>query len=66
MFGSGRVGIKGESEYIGFGFTNPVGPGEVWDVCLCLGCCGMDDVGGVGGGLGQGMEGWRRLCVCVL
>ena len=28
------------------GFTNPVGTGDVFDVCLCLGC---GDVGGVGG-----------------
>ena len=25
---------------LGFGFTNPVGTGGVWDVCLCLGCGG--------------------------
>ena len=41
---------------LGLGFTNPVGTGEVLDVCLCFGC------GGVGGGewdgdLDQGLEG---------
>ena len=36
----------------GLGFTNPVGTGGVWDVCLCFGCVG---VGGVdGGGFGHG------------
>ena len=43
---------------LGLGFTNPVGPGEVLDVCLCFGC-GV--VGGVGGewveDLDQGLEG---------
>ena len=36
---------------LGLSFTNPVGTGEVFDVCLCC--------GGVSGGLGQGLEGWR-------
>ena len=36
----------------GSGFTNPVGTGDVLDVCLCLGS------GGVGRGLDQGLEGW--------
>ena len=31
---------------LGLGFTNPVGTGGLFDVCLCLGCAG---VGGVGG-----------------
>ena len=35
------------------GFTNPVGTGGVFDVCLCLGCGG---VGRVGAGLDQGLE----------
>ena len=40
MFGSGRgEWMRG----FGLGFTNPVGTGEVLDVCLCFGC------GGVGG-----------------
>ena len=38
------------------GFINPMGTGEVFNVCPCLGC------GGVGGewvgGLAQGLEGW--------
>ena len=41
---------------LGFGFTNPVGTGGVFDVCLHLVC------GGVGGEwvgcLVQGLEGW--------
>ena len=43
-------------------FTNHVGTGGVFDVCLCLGC------GGVGGEwLGdQGLEGWCYLCVKFL
>ena len=49
----------------GLGLTNPVGTGEVLDVCLCFGCGG---VGGVGGewvwGLDQGLEGWVVLCLC--
>ena len=31
------------------GFTNPVGTGGMWDVCLCLGC--VDCVGA-----------WTRVC----
>ena len=31
---------------LGLGFTNPVGTGGVWD--LCLGCGGEGGVGGVG------------------
>ena len=34
------------------GFTNPVGTGEVLDVCLCFGC---DGVGGEWAG------GWTRV-----
>ena len=26
---------------LGLNFTNPVGIGGVWDVCLCLGCGGV-------------------------
>ena len=39
---------------LGLGFTNPVGTGEVLDVCLCFGCGGGECVGG----LYQGLEGW--------
>ena len=31
----------------GLGFTNPVGTGGVRDMCLCLGCGGVDGVMGV-------------------
>ena len=41
------------------GITNPVGPGGVLDVCLCLGCCGVGCVGEEWvGGLNQGLKGW--------
>ena len=30
---------------LGLVFTNPVGTGEVLEVCLCLGCGGMGGVG---------------------
>ena len=43
--------IKG----LGLGFTNPVGTGEVVDVCLCLGCSGV--CGEWVGGLDQDLEG---------
>ena len=33
---------------LGLGFTNPVGTGEVLDVCLCFGCGGVGGVGGSG------------------
>ena len=50
---------------LGLGFTNPVGTGEVFDVCLCFGYGG---VGGVGeewvGGFDQGLEGWCYVCLC--
>ena len=45
VFGSGRRGWRGGEWMRGLGFTNPVGTGEVLDVCLCFGCGG---VGGVG------------------
>ena len=37
---------------LGLSFTNAMETGGVLDVCLCLG------FGGVGRGLGQGLEGW--------
>ena len=64
MFGSGSVGgewIRG----LGLGFTNPVGTGGVFDVCLYFGC------GGVGGVGGEWVGAWTRvwtdrvvLCLC--
>ena len=35
---------------LGFGlrFTNSVGTGGVWDVCLCLSCGGVGGVGWMG------------------
>ena len=45
----------------GLGFTNPVGAGGVLDVCQCFVC---GDVGGEWvGGLDQGLEGWRYVCM---
>ena len=61
--GSGRCGwMRG----LGLGFTNPVGTGEVLDVCLCFGCGGVGGVGGEWvGGLDQGREGWGDgMSVC--
>ena len=53
---------------LGLGFTSPVGPGRVLDVCLCLGCGGVGSFGSLGGVcgvggqlvevLGQGLERW--------
>ena len=45
----------------GLGFTNPVGTGEVLDMCLVfwLWWCGW----GVGKGLVQSLEGWCYVCV---
>ena len=39
VFGSGGVGEW--MRRLGLGFTNPVGTGGVFDVCLCLGCGGV-------------------------
>ena len=60
VFGSGWRGWRGGLGVrgLGLGFTNPVGTGEVWDVCLCFGCCGVGGVGGEWvGGLDQGLGG---------
>ena len=50
---------------LGLGFTNPVGTGEVLDVCLCFGFGGVGGVGGEWvGGLYHSLEGWGGV-VCV-
>ena len=66
MFDSGRRGWRGGEWMIGLGlgFTNPVGTGEVLDVCLCFDCGGVG--GELVGGLDQGLEGWVVLCLCEL
>ena len=49
---------------LGLGFTNLVGTGGVFDVCLCLGFGGVCGVGGeCVCGLDQGLEGWCYVCV---
>ena len=66
-----RGGVGGEGgewmRGLGLGFTNPVGTGEVLDVCLCFGGGG---VGGVGGEwVGAWIRVWRGgvvLCLCEL
>ena len=51
----------------GLGFTNPLGTERVLDVCLCLGCSGVDGVGEEWiGGLDQVLEGLVVLCLCEL
>ena len=68
---AGRRGWRG-GEWVrglglGLGFTNPVGPGGVLDVCLCFGCGGVGSVGGEWvWGLDQGLDGWVELCLCEL
>ena len=69
VFGLGRHGwIGGEwMRGVGFGFTNPVGTGEVLDVCLCFGCGGVGGVGGVGGAwVGAWTRVWRGGVVLCL
>ena len=57
----GRRGWRGGEwmRVLGLGFPNPVGTGEVLNLCLCFGC------GGVGGdwvgGLDQSLEGWGGI-----
>ena len=50
------------------GFTNHVGTVEVWDVRLCLVCCGVCCVlGWSGDGWWFGAGSWRVvLCMCLL
>ena len=57
-----RGGVGGEwMRGLGLDFTNPVGTGRVFDVCLCFGCGG---VGGVGGEwVGSGGVGCGYVCV---
>ena len=58
VFDSGGVGGEGGEwmRELGLGFTNPMGTGEVLDMCLCFGCSG---VGGEWvGGLDKGLERW--------
>ena len=51
---------------VGLGFTNPMGTGEVLDVCLCFGCGGVGSVAGEWvGGLGPG-SGGVVLWLCLL
>ena len=42
-FARGGVGGEGDEwmRGVGLGFTNPVGTGEVLDVCLCFDCGGV-------------------------
>ena len=70
VFGTGRCGWRGGdwTRELGLGFTNPVGTGEVLDMCLCFGCGGVGGVGGewVGGlDQGQGAVGWCYVCVSL-
>ena len=54
---------------LGLGFTNPVGPGGVLDMCLCLNCGGVVVWWcrwRVGRSLDQGLEGGVVLCLCEL
>ena len=51
---------------LGLGFTNPVGTGGVWDVCLCWAAVMWVVLGGVGGWLGQwfGRVVWCYFGLC--
>ena len=64
VFGSGWRRRRGGEwmRGLGFGFTNPVGTGGMFNVCLCLGCGGVGGewVGGLGRSGGVGC-----LYVCV-
>ena len=43
---------------LGLGFNNPMGTGELLDVCLCFGCGGVGGAGGEWvGGFDQGLVG---------
>ena len=58
IFGSGGMGG------LGLEFTNHVGTGRVWDVCLC--CGGVGGVAELVVGLGQGMGWWELFRLCVV
>ena len=66
MFGSGRRGWGGCDRMRGLGldFTNPVGTGGVFDVCLWLRWCGWC-MWGVCRELGPGSVGVGCCYVCV-
>ena len=68
VFGSWRCGWRGGEwmRELGLGFTNLVGTGGVFDMCLCFRWGGVGGVGGewVGGfGPGSGAVGWCYVCV---
>ena len=48
VFGSGWCGWRGGEglRVLSLGFTNPVGTGGVFDMCLCFGCGGVGRVCG--------------------
>ena len=60
VFGSGLRGWRGGGEWMRglvLDFINPVGTGEVLDVCLCFGCGGVCGVCGEWvGGLDQDLD----------
>ena len=69
VFGSGRRGwIGGEwMRRLGLGVTNPVGTRRVLAVCMCLGYCGVDGVGGEWvRAWTRDWRGWVVLCLCEL
>ena len=61
-----RAGLKVWLRGLSLGFTNPVGTGGVWDMCLCFGCGGVGVCWGiVGGWPGSGMvDDVMSVCVC--
>ena len=69
VFGLGRSWVREGGEWmreLGLGFTNPLGIGGVFAMCLCfwLRWCGWCRWG-VGRGLGQGSgAGGVVLCLC--
>ena len=63
-----RVGGGEWVRELGLGFTNTVGIGGVWDVCMCLGCSGVSGVGEGSGwvALSRVLVNGVVLCMCVL